>query len=159
MKNVKRNLVVGLAHVVLLSGTASSASEQQDLPPNFIVIFCDNLGYGDIGCYNPESKIPTPNIDELASEGIRFLDAHSSDSVCTPSRYGLMTGRYSWRSKLKTGVLFNWEPPLIEQDRTTLASLLHKHGYRTAISGKWHLGLGFTAKKEKQVDFQKPLPD
>lgn len=126
--------------------------------PNIVLVFADDLGYGDIGCYNPESRIPTPQIDQLAEQGIRFLDAHTSDSVCTPSRYGLLTGRYCWRGKLKTGVLFNWEPPLIETDRMTLASLLKLNGYRTAISGKWHLGLGFTPKEEKEVDFQKPLP-
>lgn len=126
--------------------------------PNIVIIFADDLGYGDIACYNSESRIPTPNIDRLAAEGIRFTDAHSADSVCTPSRYGLMTGRYSWRGKLKTGVLFNWEPPLIERTRITIASFLKTNGYRTAISGKWHLGLGFTAKPGKEVNFQEPLP-
>lgn len=146
-----------LAHfpILLLLLQAVSAQEQK---PNIVLIFADDLGYGDIGCYNPESRIPTPNIDRLAAKGIRFTDAHSADSVYTPSRYGLLTGRYSWRGKLKTGVLFNWEPPLIEPEQTTLASLLKQNGYRTAISGKWHLGLGFTAKPGKAVDFQKTLP-
>jgi arylsulfatase A-like enzyme len=126
--------------------------------PNIVLIFADDLGYGDIGCYNSESRIPTPHVDRLADEGIHFTDAHSADSVCTPSRYGLLTGRYSWRGKLKHGVLFNWEPPLIETSRTTIASLLKMNGYRTAISGKWHLGLGFTAKPGKEVNFQDPLP-
>lgn len=126
--------------------------------PNIVLIFADDLGYGDIGCYNPESRIPTPHIDRLAKEGIRFTDAHSADSVCTPSRYGLLTGRYCWRTNLKTGVLFNWEPPLIEPGRVTLASLLKQHGYRTALSGKWHLGLGFTAKPDRPVAFDNALP-
>jgi len=131
------------------------AAEQR---PNIVIIYADDLGYGDIGCYNEDSRIPTPHIDKVAVEGIRFTDAHSPDSVCTPSRYGILTGRYSWRGKLKTGVLFNWEPPLIESGRMTLASLLKENGYRTAISGKWHLGLGFTAKPGKEVNFQEPLP-
>lgn len=126
--------------------------------PNIIIILADDLGYGDIGCYNPESRIPTPNIDRLAKEGIRFTDAHAADSVCTPSRYGLLTGRYGWRTGLKSGVLFNWEPPLIEAGRPTVASLVKANGYRTALAGKWHLGLGFTAKPGRPVDFNRPLP-
>lgn len=142
--------------LILLLFTKGAFAQLEN--PNIVLIFADDLGYGDIGCYNPESKISTPNIDQLAEEGIRFTDAHSADSVCTPSRYGLLTGRYCWRTNLKTGVLFNWEPPLIEQGRTTIASHLKENGYRTAIFGKWHLGLGFTAKPGKQVDFDRPLP-
>jgi arylsulfatase A len=126
--------------------------------PNIIFIFADDMGYGDVGCYNPQSKIPTPNMDRLAQEGIRFTDAHSSDSVCTPSRYAVLTGRYCWRSRLKARVLFNYEPPLIEKNRITIASLLKENGYTTGIVGKWHLGLGFTTKKGKYVDFNCPLP-
>lgn len=126
--------------------------------PNIVLIFADDLGYGDVRCYNPDSRIPTPNMDRLASEGIHFTDAHSADSVCTPSRYGLLTGRYCWRTRLKHAVLFNWEPPLIEPDRTTIASFLKQHGYRTGLFGKWHLGLGFTAKPGHKVDFDAPLP-
>jgi arylsulfatase A len=151
------SLMALLAVSAIGTGCSNSSKKSTD-KPNIVLIFADDLGYGDVGCYNPESRIPTPNIDKLAKQGIRFTDAHSADSVCTPSRYGLLTGRYSWRGKLKTGVLFNWEPPLIEQGRPTIASLLKKNGYRTAISGKWHLGLGFTAKEGKQVDFNKPLP-
>ena len=126
--------------------------------PNIVLIFADDLGYGDVRCYNPDSRIPTPNMDRLASEGMRFTDAHSADSVCTPSRYGLLTGRYCWRTRLKRAVLFNWEPPLIEPERTTIASFLKQHGYRTGLFGKWHLGLGFTAKPGHKVDFDAPLP-
>jgi arylsulfatase A len=139
-------------------GQAEGPLRQAQGRPNIILIFADDLGYGDVGCYNPESRIPTPNIDRLAMEGMRFTDAHSADSVCTPSRYGLLTGRYCWRSPLKRGVLFNWEPPLIESGRTTLASFLKSQGYRTALSGKWHLGLGFTAKPGRSFDFDAPLP-
>ncbi|MEM8955158.1 MAG: arylsulfatase [Verrucomicrobiota bacterium] len=126
--------------------------------PNIILIMADDLGYGDLSCYNPDSRIPTPHIDNLAHHGMRFTDTHSADSVCTPSRYGLLTGRYCWRTPLKKSVLFNYEPPLIEKDQLTLASLLKENGYRTALAGKWHLGLGFTAKPGKSVDFDAPLP-
>ncbi|MEM9366704.1 MAG: arylsulfatase [Planctomycetota bacterium] len=126
--------------------------------PNIVFIMADDMGYGDVGCYNTESRIHTPNIDQVATQGIRFIDAHAADSVCTPSRYGLLTGRYCWRTSLKRAVLFNYEPPLIESGRITLASLLKGQGYRTAISGKWHLGLGFTAKPGRNVDFDAPLP-
>ena len=158
---LKATCRIGLMVVMAVSaiGTGCSDSSKTSADhPNIVIIFADDLGYGDVGCYNPESRIPTPNIDSLAQQGIRFMDAHSADSVCTPSRYGLLTGRYCWRGKLKTGVLFNWEPPLIEQGRTTIASLLKHNGYRTAISGKWHLGLGFTAKEGMRIDFNKPLP-
>lgn len=108
--------------------------------PNIVVILADDLGYGDVGAYNPESKIPTPHLDRLAAEGIRFTDAHSPDGVCTPTRYGLLTGRYAWRTRLKQGVLNGSSPPLIEAGRPTLASMLEQQGYRTAMVGKWHLG-------------------
>ena len=116
------------------------------------------MGYGDVGVYNSESRIPTPHMDRLASEGIRFTDMHSADSVCTPSRYGLLTGRYCWRTRLQRAVLFNYEPPLIEPERLTLASLLKRKGYRTGMFGKWHLGLGFAVKQGRSVDFGQPLP-
>ena len=96
--------------------------------PNIIFILADDMGYGDVGCYNAGSKIPTPHMDRLASEGIRFTDAHSPSAVCTPSRYGILTGRYCWRSRLKHGVLFGYEPPLIETDRMTVPALLKGAG-------------------------------
>jgi arylsulfatase A-like enzyme len=107
----------------------------------------------DLGCYNKNSKIPTPNMDALAAEGIRFTDAHSPSAVCTPTRYGVLTGRYCWRSRLKKGVLGGYSPALIESGRMTVASLLKQHGYATACIGKWHLGLG----NAKKTDFDKPL--
>ena len=108
--------------------------------PNIVIILADDLGYGDPGCYNDESKIPTPHIDGLAAEGLRLTDAHTPSSVCTPTRYGLLTGRYCWRTPLKRSVLWPWDPPLIEADRLTLPAMLKEHGYRTACIGKWHLG-------------------
>lgn len=112
--------------------------------PSIVVILADDLGYGDLACNNPQSKIPTPHADRLAAEGMRFTDAHSPSAVCTPTRYSLLTGRYHWRSRLKSGVLDGLSPPLIEADRVTVASFLRDHGYATACVGKWHLGLQWT---------------
>jgi arylsulfatase A len=127
--------------------------------PNIIYILADDLGYGDVGCFNPRSKISTPNMDRLASEGIRFTNMHSPSAVCTPSRYGLMTGRYCWRTSLKEHVLFNYERPLIEPSRLTVASMLKNVGYHTACIGKWHLGLNWAVKSEQEFAlFDQPLP-
>jgi len=109
--------------------------------PNVVVIYADDLGYGDVQCYNPDrGKIPTPHIDRLAAEGMRFSDGHSSSGVCSPSRYTLLTGRYHWRTRLEAGIVGVWERPLIDPDRLTIAGLAKQHGYRTAAIGKWHLG-------------------
>ncbi len=124
--------------------------------PNIVLILADDLGYGDPGCYNPDSKIPTPNIDRLAAEGIRFTDAHTPSAVCTPTRYGLLTGRYCWRTRLKRGVLIGSSRALIEPDRSTIAALLQKYGYRTAAIGKWHLGFQ-DPEQGRQVDYDLPL--
>jgi arylsulfatase A-like enzyme len=112
--------------------------------PNIVFIMADDMGYGDVGCYNPESKIPTPHMDGMAKQGVRFTDAHSPSAVCSPTRYGVLTGRYCWRTWLKRGVMGGYTPPLIEPDRVTLASFLKQQGYRTGCFGKWHLGLGWT---------------
>ena len=109
--------------------------------PNIIVLYADDLGYGDVQCYNLErGKIPTPHIDQLASEGMRFTDGHSSSGVCSPSRYTILTGRYHWRTRLQSGIVGLWGPPLITPDRMTIGSLAKQSGYRTACIGKWHLG-------------------
>jgi arylsulfatase A len=119
-----------------LSGRAALAAT-----PNIVVIYADDLGYGDVQCYNPDrGKIPTPAIDRLASQGMRFTDAHSSSGVCSPSRYTLLTGRYHWRTRLQSGIVGLWEKPLIPADRLTIGGLTKQHGYRTACIGKWHLG-------------------
>ncbi len=114
--------------------------------PNVIYILADDLGYGDIGAFNPEGKINTPHIDQLTKEGMKFTDAHSPSAVCTPTRYGIMTGRYSWRSPLKQGVLTGKSKALIPETRTTIASLMKKAGYETAFIGKWHLGWDWAEK-------------
>lgn len=113
--------------------------------PNVIYILTDDLGYGDVTAFNPQSKTSTPNIDRLASQGMRFTDAHSTSAVCTPTRYSLLTGRYCWRSPLKSGVLNGYSRALIEQERTTVASLMKRNGYATGVVGKWHLGLNWAS--------------
>jgi arylsulfatase A len=132
---------------------ASLAWSAEPRRPNIVYVLADDLGWGDLGCYNPKSDIPTPNADRLASQGMRFTDMHSPSAVCTPTRYGIMTGRYSWRSRLKEGVLWGYSPNLIEQGRLTVPALLKKRGYYTAGVGKWHLGL----RMDEKCDYDKPL--
>lgn len=128
--------------------------------PNVLLILADDMGYGDVQALNPASEIPTPNLNKLAKEGAVFLDAHSGSAVCTPTRYGLLTGRYCWRSRLKRGVLFPpRDKPLIENDRVTLASFLKGHGYRTAMVGKWHLGIEWARDDKGNAIFDAPFTD
>lgn len=137
--------------------------------PNIIYLICDDLGYGDIQCLAPEtSKIPTPHADRLASEGMIFTDAHSGSSVCTPTRYGIMTGRYAWRTRLQSGVVTGFAPSLIAEDRQTVAGFLKEQGYATAIIGKWHLdfeyldpetGAAYTQKQHKTPPVGARIPD
>ncbi|MFC2120926.1 arylsulfatase [Bacteroidota bacterium] len=119
--------------------------------PNIIYILADDMGFGDIQCQNNESKYPTPNIDQLAEQGCRFTDVHTNSSVSSPTRYGILTGRYAWRSRLKKGVLGGYSTPLIEKDRTTVASFLKDNGYNTAAIGKWHLGLNWANEQGNPV--------
>lgn len=109
--------------------------------PNILYILTDDLGYGDVSCLNADSKIHTPHLDRLAKEGMIFTDAHANSAVCSPTRYGILTGRYAWRTHLREGVLWGFSPPLIPETRTTVASLLKAQGYDTAAIGKWHLGM------------------
>jgi arylsulfatase A-like enzyme len=143
-----------LSRRAFLALSGGLAAQPRPAAPNVIVILCDDLGYGDVGIYNPEAKIPTPHMDRLAGQGMRFTDAHSPSSVCTPTRYGVLTGRYSWRTRLKSGVGNGYSPALIEPGRDTIASLLKRAmGYRTGGFGKWHLGLGH----EEKVDYARPF--
>ncbi len=119
--------------------------------PNIVYIMADDMGYGDLGCYGA-TKIPTPNMDRVAAEGVRFTDAHSASAVCTPSRYAVLTGRYCWRSRLKKGVEGGFSLPLIDPARTTIARMLQDSGYATAAVGKWHVGLEFQAKDGERID-------
>lgn len=139
---------------LLLLAVACSQNKSKNELPNIVIILADDLGYGDPTCYNPNSKIPTPNIDKLASEGLRFTDAHSASAVCTPTRYSILTGRYCWRSRLKKWVLWQWDDPLIESERLTLPAMLKQKGYQTAAIGKWHLGWEWPANDTSSVKKQ-----
>lgn len=146
-------LAASLALVRVQAATPAAAK------PNIVFILADDLGYGDVHCLNPErDKIATPHIDRLAAEGMTFTDAHSTSAVCTPSRYGILTGRYNWRSRLQSGVLGGFSPPLIAPARLTVAELLKENGYQTACIGKWHLGLTFARKNGKR-DLAGPISD
>ena len=128
--------------LMLASGVAAEpTSPTKTTPPNIVYILADDLGYGDVQALNPaRGKIATPHMDKLAAAGMTFLDAHSGSSVCTPTRYGVLTGRYAWRTRLQNGVLDNYVTPLIAAERLTVPALLKQSGYHTACIGKWHLG-------------------
>lgn len=128
-------LLVGFARSAPAAGAQSPGRER----PNIVYILCDDLGYGDVRCLNPAGKIATPNMDRLAAEGMVFTDAHSSSSVCTPTRYGILTGRYNWRSRLKSGVLWGYSRRLIEPGRLTVPALLKRHATppRASANGTW----------------------
>jgi len=140
--------------ILVCSFTSCGNKAENDFPtkPNIVVILADDLGYGDTEVYNDQSKIPTPNINTLAQNGIRFTDAHTPSSVCTPTRYGLLTGRYAWRTELKRSVLWAWDRPLIEEDRMTMPKMMKNNGYLTACIGKWHLGWRWPSKTDGYVN-------
>ena len=154
LQNIMKTIFSSIA---LLAVIATSLAGQDK--PNIIYILCDDLGIGDIGIENPEGKIPTPNIDRLGLEGMIFTDAHTNSSVCTPTRYGILTGRYAWRSRLKKGVLNGYSQHLIEDGRMTVPSFLKEQGYHTAGIGKWHLGWDWKLKSDKpdDVDYTQPV--
>ena len=132
----------------LLFGGLLAFASAQETPPNVVFILADDMGYGDVQVYNSESgKIPTPHMNRLAKEGMMFTDAHTTSSVCTPTRYGVLTGRYNWRTHMQKGVLLGYSKPLITKERTTVASFLKKQNYSTACIGKWHLGMNMPSKE------------
>lgn len=140
-------MLVRLALLCLAVVSTVTAADR----PNFVFILCDDLGYGDVKCNNPEGKIATPHMDAIAARGMRFTDAHSSSAVCSPTRYGVMTGRYNWRTKLQSSVLGGLSPRLIEEGRMTVAAMLKAQGYKTAAVGKWHLGMDWVKLPGKDV--------
>ncbi len=144
----------------LLFGICASCSQvegptaEAEKVPNIVIILADDMGMGDVGAYNDAtSKVPTPSLNTLAASGMLFTDSHSPSAVCTPTRYGLLTGRYAWRTSMKDGVLKGYSPLLIDPARSTIASMLREKGYATAAIGKWHLGLG----ADEVTDYSKPL--
>lgn len=151
-------LLCALACQMTVSGLVAADVPR---PPNIVYILADDMGRGDISAYNPDAAWRTPNLDRLAGEGALFNDAHSSSAVCTPSRYSLLTGRYAWRTRLKTRVLYGYSPPLIEPGRLTVPELLRRHGYTTAMIGKWHLGIDWARLPEgtPPADYETPEDD
>lgn len=153
--------------VILLAAMCCACPALADNPPSVVYILADDLGYGDVGILNPDCKIPTPNMDKLGQQGMVFTDAHSSSSVCTPTRYGVLTGRYNWRTRLQNSVLGGYSRHLIAEDRLTVGSMFQEHGFDTACVGKWHLGLDWQLKEGGiadsmnddgwKIDYSKPI--
>ena len=148
--------------------TAEQAKSVSQQKPNIIFILADDMGYGDVSAYNKDSHIQTRHIDQMAANGVMFTDAHSCSAVSTPTRYGILTGRYNWRSSLKSGVLYGYSRPIIPTTRNTMASMLKANGYTTACIGKWHLGWNWGTKpghekpdanalNDEDVDYSKPI--
>ncbi|MFC2167632.1 arylsulfatase [Acidobacteriota bacterium] len=145
-----------------------SFNKSKTVKPNVVFIMADDMGWGDVEAYNPESLTPTPNINRLAQEGIRFTDAHSCCALCSPTRYGILTGRFYWRTHKKHSLVMPYDPPVIPQERFTWAKLMQGCGYRTGFVGKWHLGLWYRSRKlegfqrqytmtEDEIDFSKAI--
>lgn len=147
-----RVFIFGWSVVAILASTSIGIGAS----PNVIVVLADDLGIGDISPTNPQCQIRTPNLQQLADQGLTFHDAHTPSSVCTPTRYGLLTGRYNWRSRLAKGVLSGTSQHLIPADRPTIAHMLQDAGYHTAMIGKWHLGWDWSTT-DGQIDFSKPV--
>ena len=148
-RTLLRSAALGLG--LLAAWPSAAMADHHEAKPNILFILADDLGYGDIGCYNPEAKAPTPNIDRLAREGMRFTDAHSPSTVCTPTRYSLLTGRMAFRNGMKGVFTGAGGPCLIKEDRLTIAGMLRDQGYTTAMFGKWHIGLTFYDKDGKPI--------
>jgi len=168
MKHYAAFILIFVSVAIFFTGCQNKKVVQPERP-NIVFILADDMGIGDLGSYNPQSKIPTPAMDQLAKEGIMFMDYHTNSAVCSPTRYGILTGTYAFRTRLKSGVLWGSSRPLIKEGEATVASLLKKYGYHTACIGKWHLGLGWQTKEpgveitdnwqedNKKIDFSKPI--
>ena len=161
----QRFAILALAAVLLSSAFAADARN-----PNILVILADDLGYGDVGCYNPQSKVPTPHLDRLARDGMRFTDAHSPSTVCTPTRYSLLTGQMAFRINYRSVFAGVGGPCLIKENQLSLPQMLRARGYATALMGKWHVGLSFLDKQGQRItkggvegvqliDYARAIPD
>ncbi len=173
MRFITSNRLLEFASCALVAMAHPAPAQTGNEPnqPNILFILADDLGYGDVGALNPSNKIKTPQMDRFATESVVFTEAHASSAVCTPSRYSILTGRYNWRSAMKSGVLGGFSKPLLEPGRLTVATLLKEHGYDTACVGKWHLGMEWArlpqsaeSKRKKgkngegeRIDFTKPI--
>lgn len=167
LKNRNTTLPMQSLKALMLLLSVVSTVRGADSPPNIVILYADDLGYGDLGCYNPKSNIPTPNLDKLASQGMRFTDAHSSSGICTPSRYAMLTGRHHWRDF--HGIVNAFGKSVFEPERLTLPEMLQAQGYATAAIGKWHLGWDWNAIRKpgakdggispEDFDWSKPIPD
>lgn len=175
IKTSFKSLCIGLFLFLLVFLGCTSKETTSETLPNVIYILADDLGYGDVSFYNPKSKIRTPYLDQMAREGMRFTDMHSTSAVCTPTRYSILTGEYAWRTPLKRGVLWSYGPLMIPENKETVPKLFKRNNYQTAVIGKWHLGLDWVLKtpydstlvnknkqgliidyNEKQIDFSQP---
>tara|TARA_R110000850_G_scaffold42902_11_gene110052 strand:- start:309 stop:1820 length:1512 start_codon:yes stop_codon:yes gene_type:complete len=158
-------MIVRILLIIFVSILGQAAEK-----PNILFILADDLGYGDVGCYNPESKVPTPHLDKMAAEGMRFTDAHSPSTVCTPTRYSILTGRMAFRLDYRGVFTGAGGPCLITADRLTLPGMLREVGYETALFGKWHIGMTFSDKEGnlinengldavRRIDYSRAIPD
>ena len=146
--------LIGVCLTVFVGESIALAEKQITHDPNIVIVLADDLGYGDVACYNPtHGKIRTPHLDQFASQGMRFTDAHSSSAVCSQSRYSLLTGRYHWRTWLQSGIVNKFGAPLIAPDRVTLADLVRERGYQTACIGKWHMGWNWPIPRGREREF------
>ena len=157
---MNKELFCVLLIILMLNACKDSAQDLKSSKPNIVIILADDFGVGDIQAHYPNNKIHTPHLDNLVHQGMSFTDAHSGSAVCTPTRYGLLTGRYAWRTPLQEWVIACYEPPLIEASRLTLPMHLKQHGYQTACIGKWHLGLNWSGERtNRRVEAKNSLKD
>jgi arylsulfatase A len=164
MQSLRSLSIIGLfcTCLTVIAFNAASASAADKPLPNILILYADDMGYGDLGCNNPKSKIPTPHLDRLATQGARFTDGHSSSGICTPSRYALLTGRHHWRDF--HGITNSFGPSVFKPDQLTMPAMLKSRGYATAAIGKWHLGWDWDAiRKDKgnqpeHFDWTKAIP-
>ncbi len=146
------SIALACALLAMSVGCLTEAPTDAGKNPKIVLLLADDMGYGDVQSLNPQSRISTPHLDGLAAAGMTFTDAHAPSSVCTPTRYGLLTGHYCWRTRLKQGVLGGYSPPLIDRRRLTVASMLKQYGYHTGAVGKWHLGMNPSFSEPEEAD-------